>query len=308
MSGSILVIGSPRDPTVRHSVATFHRRGLAVDFLDLDRFCSEGTLEGNLAAPLSLVARTGERAWPFADLRSCYARLVDLASDLSPEDKPAAWGRYQAIQLALEALSSERLVINRPWAGGSNDSKPYQTSLLQRHGFRVPRSCTTNLPALARSFVQSCPGGAIYKSNSGERSVVQPITPVDLERLPLLAACPVFFQERIQGANVRVHVLGDRCHSVWIRSSEVDYRYDTTGTVEERPFTIPGDLAEQCVSVTRALDLRFSGIDFLLTSEGEYYCLEVNPMPGYHGYDRTLRLAISDDLGSALANAETLLD
>ncbi len=58
-----------------------------------------------------------------------------------------------------------------------------------------------------------------------------------------------------------------------------------------------------CVQISRALDLTFSGIDFVLSEvDGEYYCLEVNPMPGYHGYDLTLQGAISRSLCALLGN------
>jgi glutathione synthase/RimK-type ligase-like ATP-grasp enzyme len=112
----------------------------------------------------------------------------------------------------------------------------------------------------------------------------------------------VFFQERIWGADLRIHVVRDRCHGVLIRSPAVDYRYDRSGEVTEQPFSVPPDLAERCVSVTAALELEFSGIDFILSDHDDaYYCLEVNPMPGYAGYDLTLNYEISNSLGEVLS-------
>lgn len=298
MASSTLMLGSPRDPTLRHTIAAFRQKGLTIDILNLDRFCETGGIEGHLNDPRSIVLREADREWHFAHVLNCYARFVELPSSWSAETSAPAWSRHRALQLAVNALSQVALVVNRPSAGGSNDSKPYQTALLQRHGFLVPRSCSTNLPRLAERFVASCERGAIYKSNSGERSIVQAVSSEDKTRFEFLPRCPVFFQERIWGANVRVHVVRDRCHAVLIRSDAVDYRYDDSGKASEMPFTLPGDIAALCVSVTAALDLEFSGIDFILTEDSQYYCLEVNPMPGYHGYDRCLRLAISDDLAA----------
>ena len=88
-----------------------------------------------------------------------------------------------------------------------------------------------------------------------------------------------------------------------IQSEEVDYRYDASAHQSESSVAIPAELASKCITVTRDLGLVFSGIDFVLSDkDGEYYCLEVNPMPGYHGYDLTLNGAISEALCTLLAS------
>jgi glutathione synthase/RimK-type ligase-like ATP-grasp enzyme len=300
-SKPILVIGSPRDPTSAHTVAALQRQNRRFEVLDLDRFCRGGSIEGRLDDPSTLVVRDAGDIVRFDRFGSCYARFIDAPFDRE-EDGGVAWGRYRMMQIAVSAL--KMLVVNRPSAGGSNDSKPYQTSLIERHGFRVPRSCSTNFEKAAAEFVASCPGGAIYKSNSGERSIVQAVTTEDIARLSLLATCPVFFQERIWGDDVRVHVVCDRCHGVIIRSPAVDYRYDRSGEATEEPFVVPTDLADRGISITAAFGLVFSGIDFVRSQEnGEFYCLEVNPMPGYHGYDLALNGEISESLGELLASA-----
>lgn len=130
---------------------------------------------------------------------------------------------------------------------------------------------------------------------------MQAITSDDHSRFSLLTTCPVFFQERIWGADVRIHVVRDRCHGVIIRSPAVDYRYDKSGKATEHPFAIPPELAARCIDVTAAFGLEFSGIDLIRSEdEGGFYCLEVNPMPGYHGYDLTLNHEISGSLGALL--------
>jgi glutathione synthase/RimK-type ligase-like ATP-grasp enzyme len=269
------------------------------EVLDVDRFCQTGSVEGWLNYSSSFLVRDADINVCLDQFFSCYARFVELPVELERTNK-TAWGRYRTLQLALSAL--DMLVVNRPGAGDSNDSKPYQTSLLQRHGFRVPSSCSTNHEAAAVAFVQSCTSGAVYKSNSGVRSIVQAVKPEDWSRFSSLRMCPVFFQERIWGADVRVHVVRDQCHGVIIRSAKVDYRYDESGTATEGPFEVPSDLAAQCISVTAAFGLEFSGIDFVRSDEdGEFYCLEVNPMPGYHGYDLALNHKISENLGALLS-------
>ena len=111
----------------------------------------------------------------------------------------------------------------------------------------------------------------------------------------------MFFQERLWGDDVRVHVVADQCHAVRIRSDEVDYRYDRSGNVTEQRCDVPVEIKRKCIDATAALGLSFSGIDFVqMQSTGDYVCLEINPMPGYHGYDLTLDYGISASLGELL--------
>jgi glutathione synthase/RimK-type ligase-like ATP-grasp enzyme len=290
----VLLVGSSRDPTFVHSVravVTQNRRGVV---LDIDRFCAAGTVEGELGTPESLIVRDGSFSIRLGDYRSCYARFVELLASSDPTPS-AASTRFRLLQLAIDSMST--LVVNRPSAGGSNNSKPHQVELLRGHGFRVPRGLSTNNAEAARAFLANCSDGAVYKSNSGIRSIVRAVEDTDVERFEALEFCPAYFQERVWGDNVRVHVIADQCHSVLIRSSCVDYRYDRSGNASEERCVIPDDIARKCVDVTASLGLTFSGIDFVRSRiDGEMYCLEVNPMPGYHGYDLTLDYEISATL------------
>ena len=281
-----------------YSAVAFHRQGLSFLVLDLDRFCATGDIRGDLGRAESLVVGDGARSVRLDEFTSCYARFVELPLSWEPLPTAALW-RFRLLQLAIESMSG--LVVNRPFAGGSNNSKPHQVELLRHAGFEVPWGVSTNDPAEARDFIANCAGGAIYKSNSGIRSVVQEVGLEDLARLRTLPTCPVYFQERIEGDNVRVHVVGDRCHGVLIRSSMVDYRYDKSGNVLEQRCEVPTSLAKKCVAITARLGLIFSGIDFVRrSSNSRWVCLEVNPMPGYHGYDATLGGEICESLRKLL--------
>ncbi|MGC4107622.1 MAG: hypothetical protein QM753_14980 [Thermomicrobiales bacterium] len=304
MTRRILVVGSPRDPTWRYTLSRPIPAGCEVVTLDIDGFATDPgiDLDGDIGggAALRLVASTGTH-----DLRefdSCYARFIDPPPTDDARMDERCWARYRLLQLALAAAPFP--VVNPPGAGESNDTKPAHTAMLGTLGFSIPRSCTTNDRDAAQAFIATCPHGAIYKSNSGQRSIVRAVGPDELDRLSLLDRCPVFFQERIHGTDIRVHVVGDRCHAVAIQSQDVDYRYDRSGTARETPFVVPDELGERCIRATAALGLTFSGIDVIQRDDsGEFVALEANPMPGYHGYDLTLGGAISASLWSWLAHA-----
>jgi glutathione synthase/RimK-type ligase-like ATP-grasp enzyme len=298
----VLLVGSSRDPTFAHSVRAVIDQECDALVLDVDRFCAHGDIQGELGSPETIIVRDGSQSIRLGDFRSCYARFVELPASWEPVS-PAAASRFRILRLAINSMTM--LVVNRPFAGGSNNSKPHQVELLRRYGFRVPRGISTNSAEKARVFLASCSRGAIYKSNSGVRSIVRAVEHSDLERLQALNVCPVYLQERILGDNIRVHVIGEECHSVRIRSACVDYRYDRSGNVLEERWDIPTDLARRCVRVTASLGLTFAGIDFVESrSDGELFCLEVNPMPGYHGYDLTLDHEISTSLIALLASRQ----
>ena len=63
-----------------------------------------------------------------------------------------------------------------------------------------------------------------------------------------------------------------------------------------RPYELPADLANRMIEYSRSLDLVFTGWDLKVDFDGRHWCLEVNPMPGYHWYDRRLGGAITSTI------------
>jgi hypothetical protein len=186
------------------------------------------------------------------------------------------------------------LVVNRPSAMASNNSKPYQAEQLRGAGFRVPQTLVTTDAEAARDFIQGHPR-AIYKSVSGIRSIVSRVSEEQWARLADVANCPTQFQEYIAGTDVRVHVVGEETFVCEIRSEAVDYRYAHRdgGAVDVREGSVPAEIAERCVALSASLGLAVSGIDLRRTPAGEYVCFEVNPSPGFTFYEEAAGQPIS---------------
>jgi D-alanine-D-alanine ligase-like ATP-grasp enzyme len=110
---------------------------------------------------------------------------------------------------------------------------------------------------------------------------------------------PVHLQEYIEGSDVRCHVLGDSIFAERITSSSVDYRMDPSKN-NYSAIECPPNLGTKMSLATRACGLAFAGWDFKIAKSGEWYCLEVNPMPGYSIYDIRCDEAISKALISYL--------
>jgi glutathione synthase/RimK-type ligase-like ATP-grasp enzyme len=265
-----------------------------------------GRPEGTIAGP--------DWSLDLADITGVYVRFLGSEGRLPPDagrPETADALRVEA-DAGLMALFEDLPcpVVNRVAGGMSNNSKPYQALLIRRAGLCVPPTLVTNDAATARSFY-AAHGEVIYKSVSGVRSIVRRLGPDSFARLELLRDGPAQFQAYVPGDNVRVHTVGDRVFAVRVRSDAVDYRYAHRDgfTVEMEPAKLPRAIEQACLAIARDLDLLFAGIDLKETPDGDWYCFEVNPCPGFLYYERYSGLPISTALadllrGRARAGAE----
>jgi hypothetical protein len=228
---------------------------------------------------------------PLESITGVYVRLMDHTKlpELEGVDPSAPeWRSCQALHdtLARWCEIAPSRMVNRVADMASNNSKPYQAQLIRAHGFAVPETLVTNDPALVREF-RARHERIIYKSTSGARSIVQTFEDADLSRLHLIRLCPVQFQAFVPGTDVRVHVVGREVFPTEVRSTATDYRYavQQVGASAELCATeLPAEIAESSVKLTAALGLAFSGIDLRLTADGQFFCFEVNPSPGFSYY------------------------
>jgi glutathione synthase/RimK-type ligase-like ATP-grasp enzyme len=221
--------------------------------------------------------------------------------NIEPEAVPAMYFEYDTGLMALlEDLPCA--VVNRLGGGMSNNSKAYQALLVRQSGLLTPPTLVTNDPEAAQRFYEECQGEVIYKSLSGIRSIVRRLAPEQLARLSLLRHGPAQFQSFIPGENVRVHTVGDQVFATRMHSEAVDYRYASREgrTVQMEPTRVPPAVAAACVQLARQLDLLLTGIDLKETPDGDYYCFEVNPCPGFLYYEQHTGQPISTALADLL--------
>ena len=209
---------------------------------------------------------------------------------------------YEALRVWSEMTSA--LVVNRLSAMGSNSSKPYQLELIRAAGFAVPETLITTDPAAAAGFCDRL-GDVVYKSVSGVRSIVSRVTPEKRAQLAAVAACPTQFQEYVSGTDYRVHVVGDDVYVCELVSEADDYRYGERqgAAVTRRQVDLPGECLDRCRALAAALDLPVAGIDLRRTPDGEWFCFEVNPSPGFTFYEDATGQPIAAAIGDLLMNS-----
>lgn len=230
------------------------------------------------------------RAYCLGDFTAVYTRLMDCNHLPEIEDEPPhspirrhCMGVAETLMRWFDIMPGT--VLNRSFEVGSNYSKPYQAQLIRRMGFAVPKTLVTNDPERVREFWRQH-GRVIYKSVSYIRSVVKTLEEGDRERLESVRTCPTQFQEYIDGANVRVHAIGEKTFATRISAKTTDYRYAYLEGEREQleAVELSEELASRCVALAEAMWLGFAGIDLKVTDRGEVYCLEVNPCPAFSYY------------------------
>ena len=305
----ILVWGVPGDEPIDAVCSALKRR--SADFRLLDQrtaadmstdfsIGSDGGLGGTIVY--------GDEEIDLDDVGAAYVRPMETrrACPEIGEDDPI-FLRATAIDASLVSWAdlARATMMNRPAAMASNNSKPYQLSLIAAAGFAVPDTLvTTDADAVARFYERH--GCVIYKSVSGVRSIVSRLASIEPDSLQNVGNCPTQFQQYIPGSDVRVHVVGSSVIATEIVSSADDYRYAARAKarVAMAPVDLPAEFADRCRSLLRSLGLSLAGIDFRQTPDGKWYCLEANPSPGFTYFEAATGQPIAAAVADLLISAD----
>jgi RimK-like ATP-grasp domain len=298
----ILLWGLEADSPMALVGAALAEAGAPLFFLD-QRRVAETRLELLPGEGVAGRLSDGCREIRLEDVSAIYLRPFDTRRIAAVERAGPGTKTWTAAVATDDALlcwceMTPAVVVNRPAAMASNNSKPYQSSLIAASGFRVPDTLVTTDAGALEEF-WSRHGEVVYKSVSGVRSIVARLTDAHRERLPLLTTCPTQFQQYIPGVDVRVHIVGDEAFAAKICSEADDYRYAARQdlTVSIAPISVPDKIASRCRDLCAALGLLVAGIDLRRTPDGEWYCFEVNPSPGFSFYEH----ATGQPIAAALA-------
>lgn len=298
-----LVCGTADDAPLSMLIRSLRKRD--ADFLVLDQRMMTDQVQLRWQVTDCGIAghiRVGTEAVDIREIRSVYHRFVSPEDVAGTNSSPALVSKARSILHSFMDLLDilPVRVVNRRRPMMSNNSKPYQALLIRQAGFAIPETITTNNPRSLEEFI-SLNGLPIYKSISSARSVVTSLDEKSATRLASLRYLTTQFQRKIEGFNVRVHIIGRRVFATQILTLATDYRYAIRegASVEFRPYELTVELRKQCLHLARVCQLSFAGID-LIVSRSKVYCLEVNPSPGYSYYQDATGQPISDVLAEYL--------
>jgi glutathione synthase/RimK-type ligase-like ATP-grasp enzyme len=310
----ILLAGLPGEPPLALVAAALEEVGANFAVIDQRRHREiELTVipavdQGEVGGELSVAGRV----FDLSSVRGVYTRLHGDESlpDLAglPANDPARM-RHQRFVSLFTAFADicPGVVFNRSPGMSTNNAKGLQLQIIEAAGFRVPGTLMTNDPAVAREFIENLRGrqtDVIYKSASAVRSIVKAVAAADIDRLDSIRICPVQFQERVDGTDYRVHVVGDEVFATRIETTGTDYRYahrEKDGESKLTAAELPEDIARRCVELANVLGIAFAGVDLRMTPGKEWYCFEVNPSPAFSYYETNTGQPISTTVARALA-------
>jgi hypothetical protein len=302
----ILVCGPIDDEQIVLLVEALNRNG--ADFLVLDeRTLSDQVLlrwqftDGGLTGQV----KVNTRVVCVEEISAVYHRFLNPEDIFPTGESPQRICKTRSVLRALMDLFDiiSARMVNRRRNMMSNNSKPYQSLLIQKAGFMIPETLITNNGSALETFARKH-DSLIFKSISSARSIVAPLDEKMQKNLCNLQYLPTQFQRRIEGLNVRVHVVGRRAFATQALTNAVDYRFASLEDDETRlkPYELTFELRNRSVYLARKCGLAFAGIDLIISKDG-VYCLEVNPSPGFSYYEEATGQRISYALASYLSRS-----
>ncbi len=260
-------------------------------------------------------------------------RMIDLAKDISAvwyrrPEKPKIHDNITDSSI-VEFVSREsdfilsnayRLLekkfwLNNPFRNKEIDNKLYQLNLVAEIGLEIPPTLVTNNPDMVYKFRKEY-GEVISKAISvghikeGERLkniYTHKLTLKDFEDLDSIRFLPTLFQAYVpKKLELRITVIEDNVFSCAIESQKSlqtkdDWRRYDFDNVPHYPYEIPATIKEKLIKFLEIAGLKFGAFDMVLTPDGRYVFLEINPNGQWYWIEHLTNLPITDTLVSLFA-------
>ena len=210
--------------------------------------------------------------------------------------------------------------LSNPDAVRVASRKPHQLVVAQRIGFVVPPTLITNSPEDVESFVAKLGGDVACKTlwtpgitleREGEETGIALYTKrlareELLKNLPRVQNCPMIFQQYVEKAfELRITVVEELAFACAIYSQATettreDWRNYDIARTPHKQYQLPSGLHAKCIQLVKELGLSFGCIDMIVTPEGEYVFLEINPNGQWLWIEHLTGLPISETMVQAL--------
>ncbi|MFI6817635.1 MvdC/MvdD family ATP grasp protein [Nonomuraea sp. NPDC050328] len=186
-------------------------------------------------------------------------------------------------------------------------------------GFTTPETLVTNDDEDLIPFWEEAGGELIAKEveyvefrvdGADHSHYTTPVTRRRLTDRHRLALSPAILQPYVRKAvELRVTVVGERVfaaeiHSQGSRATRYDYRHYEQTFSTYAIHELPAEVERRCLELTAALGLHFGCIDLIVTPEGEYVYLEINPAGQWGWIEATTGLPIAAAVADWLIAAE----
>lgn len=319
----ILIVSEPLDLHASHVAKKLQERGAALAVFDPARFPREGAL-----------------SLTFSPMGSYQPRLRAGRGDIDLSQVSTVWYRrpqkpiahddvldraarefvelecHMIIQDLWHSLSCEWLPA-APFVVQQAERKITQLKLASSLGLEVPPTLVTNDPEDLLEFYRQHSGHIVSKQAAKAFITIlgtsfirytEPVTAQDIHHAADVAYCPMIFQAYVpKRVEVRITVVGRQAFAAEIHSQVTNHtrhdwrRYDHGRTPHFR-HALPGEIEARCIRLCECLGLRYGAIDMVLTPDGRYVFLEINPNGQYLWIEQETGSPISDAICDLLMN------
>jgi MvdD family ATP-grasp ribosomal peptide maturase len=316
----LIITRSDDNQSVDSVINAIKNRGGHAFRFDTDRFPTEVRLIAEylkdserlrlISAQADLDMRTVEAIW---HRRLEIGGRIPLSID--PQLRMASIGESnRTAKGMLDSLKAFRMdpepVIRRA------ENKQAQLQIARELGMDTPKTLITNDPKAVRAFYRECNGAivtkmlssfAVYEAGVEKVVFTNPVSREDLADLTGLNLCPMTFQEQLPKAlELRTTVVGDRVFTAAIDSkvsplAQHDWRKDGAALLKNwERFELPGSLEKKILRLMDHFGLNYGALDFILTPDGRYVFLEVNPAGEFFWLEDHPGLPISPAIADVL--------
>ncbi|MFC0599899.1 ATP-grasp ribosomal peptide maturase [Streptomyces palmae] len=315
--GNILVIAARDDWPTDRVVKVLADRGAEVFRMDAAEFPQQLTLAGRIDARRGWTGglTNAHRAVDLADIQAAYYRrptAFQLPKGMSePERRFAAAQARAGLGGIITALDCRW--VSDPAAMSRAEYKPLQLATARQCGLAVPPTLITNSPDAVRAFAGDIAGPIICKPVASpvlieddelKVAYTRRITEDDLADLRGIDTTAHLFQAWIEKAyEVRLTVAGDRLLAAEIHSTtsagQTDWRSDYQ-SLSYRVTDTPPVIGDAVRRLMRRLNLRFGALDFIVSPDGQWTFLEVNPCGEWDWIQHRTGLPIAEAIADEL--------
>lgn len=319
----ILIISTKFDPHVDIIIHQLHKRQIPFVRFNTEDF----PLKASLTILFEGVTHSEELNFPNnpqikgSDITAIWYRRpapFEFPSEFSPaahifaerETRAAIQGLWQLLDC---------LWVNHPERNRLAEIKLSQLETARKLGLEIPKTLVTNDPDQVRHFFNSHSGKIIIKSLGGglvpdesESTAIYTniFRPENLHHINRVSYTPVLLQEYVpKDIELRITVVEERVFAAEIHSQSDektlhDWRRNTLSLLHKEHI-LPEQIKQKCINLVGSFGLHFGAIDMVVTPDGRYVFLEVNPNGQWAWVEDLTGMPISEALVELLAGRQT---
>lgn len=316
----LLVLTGREDATASYLADVLAKREVPFLRLDTEDLVSRAAFRYSPSQP---ALRIDSRWYEPAAFSHLWYRRPEKLRDERFNDNPE--GRYVLSEWA-EAFEGffahveRRRWMNHPAGNAAASHKLEQLTVAAKIGFTIPDTLVTQVPEELQAFYERHGGFVVVKPmatayiarEAGENDSLIYTNRVgreQLDNLHDLANCPTFFQQLVsKECDVRITVVDAHIHAVRLLASEdgvqrCDIRRNNMADVRYESVTLPAEVEASVRTLMGHYGLRFGAIDMVVTREGVWYFLEINPNGQWAWLDLCAGQSIADSFVESFSRA-----